>query len=526
MSETGIMVQSDELRGRHRIYTDVEEITENNVIEVLQEAILIHERNREEIAFLLAYEKGDQPLKREKKVRKEIDIKDIDNVANQVTEFKLGYDWGNPITYVQRGTKDLTGSDPERDDDGISMLNEMNDAEGAPAKDQELARYIEIAGIGFQMVDIKQEYEGDSAFDLLTLNPLFTFCIYRNTARQQKIAGVTYRTLKNGERYFTVYTKHRRFEIRNAQKIINGQNQPDDKWGFLPRSGECNPLAAVPIVEFIRAYDRMGCFERQIPDMDALNIEVSDFVNGVAQHVQEVWWGNDFDLPVNKETGEAEAPVSGQWLMTKTTQSGKTPIAKPLTSDVGYDGIQSNIGSKRNTILQKCYVPLQSDPGGGSTGTAMSMSSGWSAAEASACKKELIIRRSKMEIVRLELAAIKKSPDIPQNSPLLQLKPSDVYPKFTRQKTFDLGTKTNSMVAMIKAGIHGRIAMQTVDLFPDVAQAWNDSKDLIEKFQESLFQKKEAEGDNREQQDLTDQIGNSPILDGMSTEKTNIKAAE
>lgn len=131
-----------------------------------------------------------------------------------------------------------------------------------------------------------------------------------------------------------------------------------------------------------------------------------------------------------------------------------------------------------------------------------------------------------MEIVRLELAAIKKSPDIPQNSPLLLLKPSDVYPKFTRQKTFDLGTKTNSMVAMIKAGIHGRIAMQTVDLFPDVAQAWNDSKDLIEKFQESLFQKKEAEGDNREQQDLTDQIGNSPILDGMSTEKTNIKAAE
>ena len=119
MSETGIMVQSDELRGRHRIYTDVEEITENNVIEVLQEAILIHERNREEIAFLLAYEKGDQPLKREKKVRKEIDIKDIDNVANQVTEFKLGYDWGNPITYVQRGTKDLTGSHPERDDDGI-----------------------------------------------------------------------------------------------------------------------------------------------------------------------------------------------------------------------------------------------------------------------------------------------------------------------------------------------------------------------------------------------------------------------
>lgn len=519
------VIASYELRGRRRIYTDVEEITEKNVIEVLQDAILIHEQNRAEIAYLLAYEKGNQPLQREKKVRKEIDIRVVDNVANQITEFKLGYDWGNPISYVQRGTKDLSGNNPNQDDDAISMLNEMNDAEGAPAKDQEMARFIEVAGIGFQMVDIKQEYEGDSVFDLLTLNPLFTFCIYRNTARQQKMAGITYRTLKNGERYFTVYTKDRRFEIKNGHEIVNGDKQENDKWGFLPRSGEKNPIGMIPIVEFIRGYDRMGCFERQISDMDALNIEVSDFVNSVAQHVQGIWWGNDFDLPVNKETGETEPPVANQWLMTKTTANGKTPLLKALSSELNYSGVQSNIENKRNTILQKCYVPLQSDPGGGSTGTAMSMSSGWSAAEASACKKELIIRRSKMEVIKLELAAIKKSPDVPAGSPLLLLKASDVYPKFTRQKTFDLGTKTNSMVAMIKNGIHGRIAMQTVDLFPDVAQAWNDSKELIEKFQESLFEKKEATEKDREQQDLTDQTGNSPILDGMNTE-TVIKPVE
>ena len=82
------------------------------------------------------------------------------------------------------------------------------------------------------------------------------------------------------------------------------------------------------------------------------------------------------------------------------------------------------------------------------------------------------------------------------------------------------------MVAMIKSGIHGRIAMQTVDLFPDVAQAWNDSKELIEKFQESLFQKKETAKSDWGQQDLTDQTGNSPILDGMTTENLNIKAVE
>jgi hypothetical protein len=74
------------------------------------------------------------------------------------------------------------------------------------------------------------------------------------------------------------------------------------------------------------------------------------------------------------------------------------------------------------------------------------------------------------------------------------------------------------MVAMLKSGINGRVAMQTVDLFPDVAQAWEDSKETIEKFQKSLFEKKETPDTfGRNQSDNTDQTGNSPILDGMRT---------
>jgi hypothetical protein len=75
------------------------------------------------------------------------------------------------------------------------------------------------------------------------------------------------------------------------------------------------------------------------------------------------------------------------------------------------------------------------------------------------------------------------------------------------------------MIAMIKSGINGRVAMQTVDLFPDVAQAWNDSREMIEKFQESIVKTEEPklESDSREMPDATDQVGNSPILDGMNT---------
>ena len=65
--------------------------------------------------------------------------------------------------------------------------------------------------------------------------------------------------------------------------------------------------------------------------------------------------------------------------------------------------------------------------------------------------------------------------------------------------------------------------MQTVDLFPDVAQAWNDSREMIEKVQESLVKKEEQKSeptDKREMPDESDQTGNSPILDGMETNTT------
>lgn len=205
-----------ELTGRRRIYSDVDKITEENIFEVLQKAMIVHMQNSNEMVFLMRYEKGIQPLVRKKTIRKEVDIRVQDNLASQITEFKLGYVWGQPITYVQRGNKDFRKSTDNQNnlqDDGISMLNELNDSEYAFSKDQELGRYVEINGIGYQFVDIKKSYDGLAPFDLVTLNPLFTFCIYRNSALQEKLAGVTFRKTEDGTTYYTVFTPDTRYEI-------------------------------------------------------------------------------------------------------------------------------------------------------------------------------------------------------------------------------------------------------------------------------------------------------------------------
>ena len=108
MSEDNKAYVYPELTGRRRIYTDVEKITKENIFQVLEEAMLVHMENANNMVTLMRYEKGIQPLVRKKTIRKDVDIRVQDNLANQITEFKLGYVWGQPITYVQRGNKDLS----------------------------------------------------------------------------------------------------------------------------------------------------------------------------------------------------------------------------------------------------------------------------------------------------------------------------------------------------------------------------------------------------------------------------------
>lgn len=522
-----------ELRGRRKIYTDVDVITEDNVIQVLTDAMLLHEQNRQAIQYLLNFEKGVQPLVREKVVRTEIDIVSISNLANEISEFNLGYFWGNPIAIVQKSDKNPKGSMPKVDNQAISMLNEMYDSEYKDSKDQQLARYIEICGIGYQMVDIKRDYEdGGSAFDLLTLNPLFTFVVYSSDSYESPLLGVTYTAKDNGEKLFTCIAKDRVYIIQNQNKIVNGKKKVKNGYEFGERNGEWNPLGEVYIIEYERSFDRTGCFERQISELNALNVLESDFINDVAQTTQANWWGNDIEFPVDPVTKEVKRLEGGQWIFTHTGGGGQKPDIKALILDYNYDGILNNINSKHDRILERAFVPKQSEPGGGSTANAMSISSGWNAAEAVASKKSLVVKRSFQQRNRLALKAISKSPSVEPDSPLLDLKATDIEIRFIRQKTFDMATKVNSLATMINNFVHPRVAMETIDLFSNLAEAVNDSVDNMIKYQELKLESLEkpepteteepetpsdnveaiSSAETRMMADLSDQSTNSPLI--------------
>lgn len=531
-----------EFKGRIKIYTDVKEITESNVITVLSEAMLKHEQNRSQIRELINFEKGDQPLKREKTSRKDVDIRSISNLAHQITEFWLGYFWGNHMAFVQKSDKHPKGSKPIDDDSAITLLNEMYDAEDMEFKDQILAYYLEVCGICPQLIDIKRNPDDESAvFDLVTLNPMYAFVIYSSDAYERPMMGVSYSEDENGSKLYTCITNDTIYEIRDMMNIVNGEKKSDGKVINKSDKGmQVNPFGRVNIIEFERSIDRTGVFERQIDELNALNILESDLCNDVSQTTQANWWGNDIELDKD-ENGNVKGPQGGQWILTKTNGAGKQPNIKGLVLDYDYEGVLANIQAKHDGILERTFTPKQTEQSGGSTTGATSLSSGWTATEAVACKQAAIIKRGFKERNRLALIAIKKSHNTDPESPLLKLKNSDIEIRPIRQKSYDMATKINSLATMVQNFVHPRVAMEAIDFFPNLAEAVEDSVPKMLEYQKVLLESKKSGsnqlGENRNDdprqqqdadkalkekvnpdvkrimQDSSDQVKNSPIKD-------------
>ena len=498
-----VFEQITDIKGRKNIYTDKTEINENNILDILALAVPEHETNAQQMSYLLNYEKGTQPLVREKTVRPDIDIKCIDNLAHTITNFKTSYEFGNTITLIQRGEKD---SGKGNESEAITLLNECFASENLTKVQQEVARYVEICGIGYTYIDFKKNREdGDSYFTYTSLNPLTTFIIKSSYYIDRRpMVAVTYRTDENGNRFFTCFTDEYRFEVENLVTLVNGKRTGKEKWNLKQINGNnrmSNMLGKIPITEWELRPDRTGCFERQIDQMNALNVMESDFINGLDQNVQSIWHGNDVEFPQD-ENGESKKPQSNEWVLTYTTESGKTPFIKPLTVAHDFQGILENVIHTRNSILQNACVPQRNDDSGGSTGVAMSDATGWSSAEMSATQVQAMQEASKMNEVKLALRVIKESTEVEdvngKRNPMLDLRFCDVAVSIKRQKTYELTVKTNAFATMVSHGVYGLHAIKLINAFEDDNQVWEDSKEGITKYQKSIYEKQTTTEKNLE----------------------------
>lgn len=504
------------LFGRKQIFCDKTNIDKTNILEVLGEAYAIHEQNRAEMLYLFEYVKGRQPiLDREKQIRPEINEKIVDNMASEILEFKLGYEFGSPISYVQRARKDIksrnalfsffkklfTSDESKKEDLRVSAINEMMVEECKAAKDLMLAKDVKTCGVGYRLILPKKIKTGVSVFDLLVLNPMNTFVVYSNDAYREPILGVSYFPHRDGSVTFGCYTKTSYF------KIEMGITKGFEDW-FEEKP---NTVGMVPIIEYINDYDRMGCFERVIPLMDALNTIDSDRVNDIAQHVQNILWGDNVAL----DTEQYKKLRDDGMILTKSEQ-GRTATLKYLESVLNQSENQTLVDYVKQQILDITNTPSRSELSGGSTGSATNMSTGWMAAETDAKEKEQIWSASERRETAVILKIIKDSNEV--DADIAELNLSDIEIKFSRSRTYDLATKCNSLSALIGIGIDPLRAIEVVGLFTDPQQVALDSAERIDRI---LFKDNQtgtedtSNGDpyKKNQPDMSDQPSKVSVAD-------------
>lgn len=461
------------LHGRRTIYTDELNIDENNIDAIISDSFAIHEANRNEIQYLFDYEKGKHPiLERVKDVRPEINVKACENHAKEITSFKVGYEAGSPITLVQRAKFGLNNTTEPEDDFAISALNEMFSEERKYAKDIQLFNDFKKCGLGYMMALPKKIQRGMSPFDLLVLNPLNTFIIRTNDAYRRKICAVTYSELRNGNKEVVAYTDNFIYQIgynreQVKDEIVYNRSHIEKKPNIIGR---------IPIVEFINDVDKMGCFESVLPLMDSLDLLSSDRVNDVSQFVQCLLWFHNCEL--DDEAREHIADSNGL-VVTKSAADGKDAKIAYLTATLNQSEVQTLSDNIYDNILYIAGVPAREKSSGGNTGSAILLSNGWQLAETQAKTMESLYGESLMELMDVVLSIIRNTKGIDERIKAVGL--SDIQPKFSRNKTYDLVSRVNALVTLTNAGYDIEKSVALCDVTDDPLQFAIDSKENVDK---------------------------------------------
>lgn len=470
LSETRLM------SGRRVIKTSETEITEANVVEVLNKALTIHSYNRSEIDYLWKYFKGDQPIRyRKKDVRPEICNKIVENRANEIVSFKVGYLCGEPIQYVSRnGGEEVVNA--------INTLNEYMFAEDKAAQDQELVEWQMVCGTAYRLVLPDEPGEEDEApFELYTLDPRDTFVVYSNEIGNKPMMAVKYSKDDNEIFHYSIYTENRYFHVDGD--ILNHE--------------KCKPhaLDMIPIFEYPANNARLGAFEIVLPLLDAINQVDSNRMDGIEQLVQA--FIKFINCDISKEEYEEFLQLGAIKVKSVDGQNADVGV---VTSELNQTQSQTLKEDIYNAVLTICGMPNRN--GGSSTsdtGSAVLLRDGWSDAEARAKDSENVFKRSEKKMLKLVLRICR---DLGE----LNLFLKDIDMKFTRRNYEAIQSKSQVLISMLQEPkIHPQLAFQHSGMFSDSESAYTMSMKYYEeqrKKAEAIAQKtKPVEGEDTDPED-------------------------
>lgn len=448
--------------GRKTIYANYTEdellISDTNklfniVCDILKNSRDLHDLNRTETIYLINYYKGRQDIiDKTKKFRDDINHKVIENWAYAHIDFKKGWLLGKPIQYSLQGS---------RSSNEITALNNYCNYVNKKTKDQFIYEDMLIAGRGFRFIDVLEDEDVLSPFDVVNVDVENCEVVYSSGIKHEQLLSYvetskkyiytddTGKEKERSYREYTVYTRNYTFFI-------------DDKSGELRNVREPIPniLKEHRIVEYYLNRQRISLIEIGKDLFDDINYIESLDMDDMEQFVNAIM------VFINAETTESSiAEVKELGAVSIASTSDKPADIKLLEQRLNAESTNSFYSRLINALHQILGIPKAGDSGQvsyGDTGQARLTGQGYTSAGIRATNDESTFEMCDFNCLKTILKICRE-----KESKIKKLKIADIKANFQRDMSDNLLTKVQALETLYSSNVPREIANVIVGLFPD-----------------------------------------------------------
>lgn len=455
--------------GRKIAYTDVETITQDNIVKVIGQCIGVFYFNKMAIEYLWNYYKGDQPIRYRVKISNEDIINKIcENHSYEWVQFKVAQTYGEPVQYISRKDDDETNN-------AVDELNDYLVDANKQEKDIEAGEWQSATGTSFKAV---QFANGDIPFRIVAPSPMNTFIIYNRSTREPILAVQELKDIE-GNWYKQCYTDS------NECKIVNSSVQD---W-------KVHAFGSIPIVEYPNNPSRLSDIELVIDIMDAVNNMQSNRMDGIEQFVQA--WIKFVNCEIDEE--EFKKMKINHALVVKSINKDNKSDVDVMTQELNQTQCQVAKEDLIDNALSILAIPNKQSNTGGDTQGAVQLRNGWDFSKSRAKLKDPIVKTAEKRLAKLVLNAIRiKDHD-------LGLSMRDFEVQINHSPQDNMYTKAQTLYQLLQAGIHPLVAVKTVGLWGDAEKTYLVSKPYFDVLWKTIDN---VEAEEKKAQEVMEKLNN------------------
>ena len=464
--------------GRKIAYTNVSQITPDNIVAVVGSCIGCFNYNKTVIEYLWNYYKGDQPVHyREKTANEDINNRVSENHAYELVQFKVGQTYGEPIQFISR-----------RDDDAINKaVDELNDYmadANKQEKDIKAGEWQSATGTSFKAI----QFTGDKElpFRIVAPNPINTFVIY-NESTEEPMLAVQELKDETGEHYKLCYTKSHECKLKNG-KVLD--------W-------KLHGFGDIPIVEYPNNHERLSDIELVIDLLDAINNMQSNRMDSIQQFVE--YWVKFVNCEIDTETFE-EMKLSHALTVKSNNKDNKADV-EIMTQELNQSESQVAKKDLWDNALAILAIPNKEGNTGGDTQGAVELRNGWDFSKTRTKLKDPVVKSAEKRIAKVVLNVIRV-----KGKEELKIGIRDFDVQINHSPTDNLVVKCQALQYLLQCGIHPLVAIKTVGLWGDAEKTFLESQPYLKNLWKTIDDvKAEEEKAKKKMEDFNNQQNNATI---------------